>query len=85
MEQPKLGTLSKIDLRKIWPNEAANFTPWLAVKENLSKLGAAVGMELEAEHTEVACGRQRESPRALWRADPRLRRERSAISSVPDA
>lgn len=56
MEQPKLGVLSKIDLRKVWPNEAANFTPWLAQKENLAKLGSAVGMELEAEHMEVACG-----------------------------
>jgi hypothetical protein len=56
MEQPKLGNLSKVELRRIWPNEAANFTPWLALKENLAKLGTAVGMELEAEHTEVACG-----------------------------
>jgi hypothetical protein len=56
MEQPKLGNLNKIDLRKIWPNEAANFTPWLAIKENLAQLGIAVGMELEVEHTEVACG-----------------------------
>jgi hypothetical protein len=56
MEQPKLGVLSKIELREVWPNEAANFTPWLAQKENLAKLGTAVGMELETEHMEVACG-----------------------------
>lgn len=56
MEQVKLGLLSKLELRNVWPNEAANFTPWLAQKDNLAKLGIAVGMELEAEHTEVACG-----------------------------
>lgn len=56
MNQPKLGNLSKIEVKTVWQHEAANFTPWLAQKENLAKLGSAVGLELEAEHTEVACG-----------------------------
>ncbi|MBR0500202.1 MAG: hypothetical protein IJJ72_04325 [Bacteroidales bacterium] len=30
------------DLRKVWPNEATNFTKWLAEEENLEELGKAV-------------------------------------------
>ena len=36
-----LGTLKEItDLRKVWPHEALNFTPWVA--ENIELLGDAV-------------------------------------------
>lgn len=39
----QLGKLEKIDdLRRIWPHEALDFTPWLAEDENLSLLCDAV-------------------------------------------
>jgi hypothetical protein len=52
----KLGTLKRVELRTIWPDEAADFTPWLAREENIGLLGEALGLELEVEHTEVAVG-----------------------------
>ncbi len=51
-----LGQLENVEVRRLWPHEAADFTPWLAREENMSKLGDALGLELEAERTEVAVG-----------------------------
>jgi len=48
------GTLKKLNLRKIWPHEASNFTPWLA--ENIEELGKALGMELELKRREADVG-----------------------------
>ena len=44
------------DLRAVWPNEASDFTPWLAKEENVARLGDALGIELEVEDSEVAAG-----------------------------
>ncbi len=41
-------------LRDIWPNEAKDFTPWLA--ENIKALSNALGFELEVIDTEVRVG-----------------------------
>lgn len=49
-----LGKIKKVPLRRIWKNEAFDFTPWLV--DNLSELGQAVGLELEFEATEVSVG-----------------------------
>ena len=38
----------------MWPNEAQNFTPWLA--ENIAELGEKIGMELEVVGQEVSVG-----------------------------
>ncbi|MBI4220412.1 MAG: DUF4268 domain-containing protein [Chloroflexi bacterium] len=51
---PDFGVLKKIDLREVWSKEASQFTPWLA--DNLDALGAALGMELQLETREAACG-----------------------------
>ena len=51
------GKLSQVhDLREHWPNEANDFTPWLAEENNLNLLGEAIGMELELEGTEQPVG-----------------------------
>lgn len=51
-----LGKIKKLDVRKVWSNEASDFAPWLAKEENIALLGNAVGLELEVENTEVAVG-----------------------------
>lgn len=50
-----LGRLEPVPVRTVWPNEAYNFTPWLA--ENLDTLGQAVGLALELRDREYAVGR----------------------------
>lgn len=52
-----LGKLNKEnDLRKVWANEASDFTNWLAKKENLSILSEEVGIDLEVITTEAKTG-----------------------------
>ena len=51
-----LAKIERVDLREIWPNEAADFTPWLATEENLSQLGEALGLELELQEQEASVG-----------------------------
>lgn len=51
-----LGRLESVPLRHAWPDEARNFTPWLADDENLAFLGEALGLQLELESTEKAVG-----------------------------
>lgn len=52
--------LRKKDLRKkIWKNEADNFTPWLAKQEHLSWLGEVLNMELADAECEVKVGQFR--------------------------
>ncbi len=52
-----LGRLKEIkDLRKIWPHEALDFTPWLAEEDNLTLLADAVGLEITLDETESSVG-----------------------------
>jgi len=53
---PSLGSLEPVDLRAIWPDEARDFTPWLAREENLRRLSDALNLELELDRVEVAVG-----------------------------
>ncbi|MGB7001621.1 MAG: DUF4268 domain-containing protein [Halobacteriota archaeon] len=51
-----LGNLKKVNIRKKWPDEASDFTPWLAREENIEKLSLALGLELQVENIEVSVG-----------------------------
>ena len=50
-----IGTLSPVDVRTVWADEARDFTPWLA--DNADLLGEALGLDLRHEETEAAVGR----------------------------
>jgi hypothetical protein len=49
------GRLNRIQARTGWPNEAADFTPWLA--QNLDRLEEALGLPLVLTATEQRVGR----------------------------
>ncbi|NQE53172.1 hypothetical protein C5S29_06230, partial [ANME-1 cluster archaeon GoMg3.2] len=51
-----LGNLKKVNIRKKWPDETSDFTPWLAREENMEKLSLALGLELQVENIEVSVG-----------------------------
>ncbi len=53
------------DIRSIWPNEADNFTPWLA--DNLSALGKALVLDLDLEDV------VKEAPVGTFKLDIRTR------------
>ena len=56
MSTAPLGRLQRVELREAWPNEAQNFTPWLALPENLTLLGEAIDMDLEPHAEEQSVG-----------------------------
>ena len=54
----RLARIQEIkNLREIWPNEAGDFTNWLAEEENLSLLSETIGVDLELIKTEADVGR----------------------------
>ena len=52
----QLGRLESIPLREAWENEATQFTPWLALPENIALLSEALGIELEITGQEQSVG-----------------------------
>lgn len=54
MEIQELGEITPVNVRKLWPNEATDFTPWLA--DNINRLGQVLGMELEVQDREADVG-----------------------------
>ena len=52
----RLARLERVALRAAWPNEASNFTPWLAEKENLDLLAERLGIPLQLEAVEKQVG-----------------------------
>ena len=55
MRMVEFGKLEEVGLRNAWPDEARDFTPWLA--ENLERLSEVIGIPLEPEDTEAPVGR----------------------------
>ena len=47
----ELARIERVDLRSVWPNEAQDFTPWLAA--HIDELGEALELELELESEEA--------------------------------
>lgn len=52
-----LSKLKKIDLRKAWKHEAADFTNWLADEENLQLLSDEIGIDISLIQTEASVGK----------------------------
>jgi hypothetical protein len=52
----KLGRLEKLELRTYWRKEATDFTPWLALDENIQLLSETIGIELEVQSQEESVG-----------------------------
>lgn len=52
----KLGRLEKIDLRKQWKKEDTDFTPWLALEENIEILSETINIDLEVQGQEENVG-----------------------------
>ena len=57
MAMQELGRIEKVELRDIWPDEAHDFTPWLA--GNLDLLGEELGLTLELVEEESGVGKYR--------------------------
>ena len=49
-----LSTIESVEIKKVWKNEATDFTPWLA--ENISQLSDALNLNLESISTEANVG-----------------------------
>jgi hypothetical protein len=53
---PGLGRLERVDVRTIWRREAQDFTPWLALQDNIALLADALDIELVPTNREVRVG-----------------------------
>ena len=54
MAEPELSSITTVDPRKVWPNEARHFTPWLAA--NIGELNRALQLDIEITQTEAPVG-----------------------------
>ena len=52
----EFGNLKSIDLRRIWPREDKNFTPWMFKEENLTRLADVLNMKLDPLKKEMEIG-----------------------------
>ena len=50
----ELSRIERVNLGKVWPDEAADFTPWL--QENIAQLSEALGMDLAVQEREASVG-----------------------------
>lgn len=51
-----INSISVLELRSIWPDEARDFTPWLSSEEGLKQLSEKIGIDLELIETESRVG-----------------------------
>ena len=56
MAEYDLSEIKAVELRDVWPNEARNFTKWLAEEDNLRLLGDAVEIQIGSAKTEASVG-----------------------------
>lgn len=56
MLKTPLGKVEEVEVRQVWPDEARDFTPWLATEEGLALLGEAINADLELVDKEVSVG-----------------------------
>jgi hypothetical protein len=56
MPAARFGKIATVDIREIWPEEARDFTPWLASPEGLALLGDAIAASLELVQREASVG-----------------------------
>ena len=54
MGEEKIGSLRRVDLRKVWPHEALDFTTWL--ENNIDELNNAIDLSLSIVEREQAAG-----------------------------
>ena len=54
MGEEKIGSLQRVDLRKVWPHEALDFTRWL--ENNIDELNNAIDLSLSIVEREQAAG-----------------------------
>ncbi len=56
---PEIGRIEEVDIRELWPDEAADFTPWLAYQGGLESLGDTLGLTFTSAKHEVPAGANR--------------------------
>ena len=54
MAELDLGSIENVTVRTVWPDEASDFTPWLA--EHIGELNKALGIDIEITQTEAPVG-----------------------------
>ena len=54
MGEEKIGSLRRVDLRKVWPHEVQDFTPWL--EENIDELNNVIDLSLSVVEREQSAG-----------------------------
>lgn len=52
----EIGRLEEVDIREVWPDEADDFTRWVASDDGLAPLGKRIGLRLGEARTEVEVG-----------------------------
>ena len=51
---PDIGTIETVSIRKVWPKEDADFTPWL--RSHIKELDKTLGLGLTNPRSEVGAG-----------------------------